>query len=667
MPRSCRASRRAGIRPASDAPVSRDLPRRRPPGRFGWGAGFGLFLGLVAQPGAAAVVDYLHVRANEGESSGGHAAIRFGESTFHFQHHRGLVRLLREDSQRFQHRYRTLQNRDIELTRVSVSEETGSLLETAFRRRHLVQERQLEILGAMEADARLFAALLARERGDTPVVNARGVGFFFPGQAAAEFPAVLVVLRERIRAAHGRGFLSARRGEVEVGLAEWIARPLDVEATPIDPEHYPAVPPSSSERYQRLLAARAALALLERPAPLHPGVRVGEAAGAPDPARSVLTLRPSERARLASMTDALLDATVRLAASPRSDWGPPLLLSMARLVALEESAREGRLVLLETFPPAAEQIEVDQRRLVWLPELLAEASVELEAARARVFDVPGWSEAEYNGLEAAATRWSELRAAAAGAGTIRIHVGAMIPEGRGPVASLPLPKRDPVPLALRLEESRQSLERYRSALAVRSGYHLLERNCVTEIFRTLELALVPAAFRSAAGPVAQAERLQRESTHRLGGYVHPTASLNFIPFVSAQHVQESYRVVQRSLLPSYRHHRLSAMARQESPLRVALRESNVLTSTLHTPSERDGFFLFFTDGGAGPRPLLGALNLAGGLARSAVGLFELPFDGGRSLRSGLVGAFWSLPELLFQNIRKGSNDYVRPEQRPPAG
>jgi hypothetical protein len=28
---------------------------------------------------------------------------------------------------------------------------------------------------------------------------------------------------------------------------------------------------------------------------------------------------------------------------------------------------------------------------------------------------------------------------------------------------------------------------------------------------------------------------------------------------------------------------------------------------------------------------------------------------------------WSLPELVFQNVRKGSNEWIRPEERPPAG
>ena len=88
----------------------------------------------------------------------------------------------------------------------------------------------------------------------------------------------------------------------------------------------------------------------------------------------------------------------------------------------------------------------------------------------------------------------------------------------------------------------------------------------------------------------------------------PVARLNFIPFVSSRRVREHYAIAQTMALPSYRHFHLARMLERESPLRVALRESNVITSTLHAPAENEGFFLFFTDGAVAPRPLLGALK-----------------------------------------------------------
>jgi hypothetical protein len=93
---------------------------------------------------------------------------------------------------------------------------------------------------------------------------------------------------------------------------------------------------------------------------------------------------------------------------------------------------------------------------------------------------------------------------------------------------------------------------------------------------------------------------------------------------------------------------------------VFLRESNVVTSTLYRVEPRDSIFLFFTDDLVAPRPLFGAANLLTGLAASAVGLTMLPVDGGETFWAGLRGAMFSLPELVFQNIRKGSFE-------PPVG
>src|SRR5262249_39722201 len=48
---------------------------------------------------------------------------------------------------------------------------------------------------------------------------------------------------------------------------------------------------------------------------------------------------------------------------------------------------------------------------------------------------------------------------------------------------------------------------------------------------------------------------------------------------------------------------------------------------------------------------------------SAVGLVALPVDGGATLWAGLKGALFSLPELFFQNIRKGSFEHIRRNER----
>jgi hypothetical protein len=136
-------------------------------------------------------------------------------------------------------------------------------------------------------------------------------------------------------------------------------------------------------------------------------------------------------------------------------------------------------------------------------------------------------------------------------------------------------------------------------------------------------------------------------------------SLNFIPFVSASAVEDTWAVTESAELASYRAGALDALYARENRLTTYLRESNTVTSTLYRRSPDDSLFLFFTDDAVGPRPLFGAANLLVGVGASVVGLATLPIDRGDTLLAGVRGAFWSLPELVFMNVRKGSYEHER--------
>src|SRR5262245_15807417 len=91
---------------------------------------------------AARFVDYLYIEANEGGSSGGHAAIRFGDETYHFQHERGgLIHLQRDASDHFRYAYGVLENRPIHVSRVAVADAAYSALRGRFAERWLIERR----------------------------------------------------------------------------------------------------------------------------------------------------------------------------------------------------------------------------------------------------------------------------------------------------------------------------------------------------------------------------------------------------------------------------------------------------------------------------------------------------------------------------------------------
>jgi hypothetical protein len=179
-------------------------------------------------------------------------------------------------------------------------------------------------------------------------------------------------------------------------------------------------------------------------------------------------------------------------------------------------------------------------------------------------------------------------------------------------------------------------------------YGLVSRNCVTAIFET-----VNASFDGSV-------ELSRE---RLGGHVGGSYSLAFIPFVSANQVNQRYRVTRQETILSYRQQRLREMRQRENSVWVTLRESNPFTAESYQRHSDDSFFIFFSDEAPLLRPIFGAINLVAALGQTVVGIVSAPFDRGEVLIRGLRGALVSLPELAFMNIRKGSNEWIPIEYR----
>jgi hypothetical protein len=196
----------------------------------------------------------------------------------------------------------------------------------------------------------------------------------------------------------------------------------------------------------------------------------------------------------------------------------------------------------------------------------------------------------------------------------------------------PLPDADCDTLARWSSAAKDAEESLRHRLGEVYRYDVISRNCVTEIFRTIETAGL-----------------------RLGAGDTPAAGLGFVPFVSATAVNERFPVQARSTRPSYRAYWLARLRETQGRLSTAVRESNTLTATLRHPDDRDDVFLFYTDDATALRPLYGAINLGVGAGASLVGLVTLPFDRGRRLTTAVRSMVFSVPELAFVNFRKGRN------------
>ena len=623
-------------------------------------------------------IQYLQIEANEGHSSGGHTALRFDEVTFHFQHETsGLIRIKRLDSKSFDHMYAVLGNRAIRESWITVSEETFDVLLDGFNQFLIVQDEQVRILDTLQNDVRLFEFLLeqVQERSSQAQPSSlplRGVGYFLPdnpvhsGFVIAEraftdngishSTKVLSDLKARVRSTYGENFIEQRltqTGATLRGMKLAAAKP-SLRGLSIDT--YPAFTLSPSSAYDDVLLALAALQLLQVGPELMPGSYWSNAGPA-------FLLTPEERLFLRSFAVKLENDLVSLVNSSRSDWGFSFIVGMARLAAVEASLASGRMVFLDIFP-GVDRLQSPQSSSLrrYLPAMRREAEEYFLLKRKEFFAGMEMREADFAALELLGNSLMELEHA------IQFYVQPRrlpempIPSRQARSAALVRPDMSENDLTQELKSARLAEKEYAAAIANLYEYDLLRRNCVTEIFAFINMSLMRSSTANKqTGQFvvsSDAERVRNESLQRLGGYVDATKGLNFIPVLSAAEVDACYRVTATREQPSYRAAQLAEMKKHESALLVFLRESNTITSTIYNRPPNDSPFLFFTDDTVILRPVFGAFNLLVGVGESLLGLVTLPVEGTHRLYLGAQGILFSLPELVFISLRKGTMEYV---------
>jgi len=83
-----------------------------------------------------------------------------------------------------------------------------------------------------------------------------------------------------------------------------------------------------------------------------------------------------------------------------------------------------------------------------------------------------------------------------------------------------------------------------------------------------------------------------------------------------------------------------------------------LTSSVYEREPDESLFVLYADAPVALRPLFGGFNLATGVLHTVAGLVRLPFEGPTALLAGLRGVVFSVPELAFVQLRRGTRAYV---------
>lgn len=592
--------------------------------------------------------EYLHIEANSGSASGGHAAVCFDDRCFHFQQLQdGLIRLQRESAARLDHTYRALGNRPIHAYRVAASAARRASALAAFEDAYQRQESDFTPLETLQEDGRLLDHLRATSEAEQArrlsSFDVPGSGYFFADQPGSEPHSskdhtigdgyarseTIDHIAARIRARYGPHRLETDAAQLRRAIGNLLnaSGPSTTDDAIRAGERLPA--PGFAERYRDLLSALLAIEVLQTALPLAPrstitAPRAGIAAGQSD-SQAVRRFRAN-----------LEDSLVELYASRRRDWGYPMLIGLARAAAFEAAAR-GEPVLLDVFATDAMQLspaELAPHRRA-LQALLSERHADTTAAWTAFIAAP--DEMTWSRFETAANLAADLQGALDRDLPLRVHHDMPVPVKSAARRDWPRPEADPSTLQRAAGLTHERTAQRTEELAAAYGYDLVRRNCVTEILDRIDSASAAHEGVSPAPPLATA--------------------LRFIPFVSA-HVVASQPGVMQVDRPSYRQHVLAKLRSDDASALLRWRESNTLTTTIYESNAQDPLFLFFTDDTIAWRPLLGLVNLVYATAAIPPALLLAPADAGITLGRALNGVASSLPELAFINLRKGSIPFV---------
>jgi hypothetical protein len=612
-------------------------------------------LWLCSQPASARTFDFLYIDANEGSASGGHAAIKFDNEVFHFQHiESGLLRLYRDDFAAFRFTYGYQENRTISGHRIEVSEDFFRTLRDTFNRRLLIQNQHLAALQALQDDLVVTAGLQTPE--SRPTVALKALGYFLDRYRPtvsgsitnADASPQLQQLQQHIGAAYGEDFLRHKRQQTWERLQSLMPTLPANTANPIADDRFDPGALVFAQHYQNQLLNLAALDVLQ--AAIAPRQDTLLQSRLP-----ALELNAGQIATLDGFRQKLFASLIRLMRSERPDWGYPLLAGMARLHALDASIASGYLAVLDRSSKTGADKPGTKIDADALPAALQYTQRLFAAANSRLADPAPLDERGYAEIEQSVTALLQVHGLSNRGQTGKLATLTSTPSlsAKADLVNLPL---KPEALDSYLSAVGEQLGSYREQLESIYGYDLISRNCVTEIFRLIN----ETVNRQFASVSQNRNRLAEESRRLLGGYI-AGGGLNMIPFAAFDRVGREYRLHSSYRLASYRETQLSELYSAAPEWLVDLQESNVLSSAVYDWNGDDAAFLFFTQDAIWPRPLQGAMNLAVSAGQTLYGLLSWPWDAGHHLHKSLKGMAVSVPELLFFNIRKGSFPGLLPD------
>ncbi|MBE7412613.1 MAG: hypothetical protein L6Q54_10160 [Leptospiraceae bacterium] len=582
-------------------------------------------------------IEYLYIDSNTGQSSGGHTAIKVGNLVYHFQHYPDKIfRIVREKWSEFRFIYNVIDNRTIRSNQIEVSQETYNLIRDNLNKTYLIQNKHLTNYSNFFNDRILIEAFQEKDHR----IRLRGAGYFseFKKQSSD-----LNFISNLIEKKYGSQFITKKIKFVKNNIRniKIFIHPLKNEIASPKKNEYPFSEETFSEVFINNSHLLEAFLAIDERRELKP-----QSFFYADDLK--LTDKDIEKMNLYSKN--LENQIVELVNFDRKGSGYSLLVALARYLVIKKSIQENRLYFLDCFDSRHSLISRKAiRASLEIHPLQKETFSYYKVLKEKIFVKEEFDEFDYSMLEDSANRHNEMIKGVVGFEPIRTTYEKLLPykEKEIQIFSPTIYSDEEVSEFHKIAKFKE--EEYLKKIQQIYNYDLFLRNCVTEIFDTLNSYFIHG---------------EKESKFRLGGYIQGKDTLVFVPFISSFKVSKTYKIHKLEDLFSYRRLKVKQMKETENSIKVFFRESNIFTSSFYKRNPEDSFFIFFTDEEILPRPIFGVVNFFAGIAETLYGVVLLPFDRGETFVKGIKGMFFSVPEIFFINIRKGTFTYIDKSDLP---
>lgn len=563
-------------------------------------------------------IEFIYVDSNTGQSSGGHTGLKIGQYIYHFQYFDDKIfHLIRENWNEFKYIYNSVDNRNIIKREFILTPENYEKIRSYWNEFYLIQQKQLEILNYLKKDILFLESLKSNSS-----INISGLGYF---------NLIHNPKNKIINLSPNESLLiNSQLTRIDSSISDLTYKEMKkIKLSKID---YIFSDDTFSQNIEDLFQSKLALICILNKCEIDESSFLN--------LDSILS--GYDKIKLLTKWKKILPtlhkSIISQIKNAKEKSNKNLLISVLRFYYIQKSIESNTIYIPDCYNYNSNFIENNNKEDIILNEYKKSITILFNKGIENYLKNEIYSEEDFTYLEDSSNRMLEIFSLQDKKITIRINYNILYPSKEKKILI-----EENLKVLINLNDSIKTAklmhEDYYNNMKTLYPFDLIRENCTTEIFTTLNRLTNNNSI---------------ESIDLLGGYINSKDNFTFIPFIADFKVGTNYRTKTKQEIYSYRLRSKEQMKSNNFPFWITIKESNTISSNIYKFNSNDSFFIFFTDDTIILRPIFGSVNLLGGIGQFTLGIFTLPFDNGNNLKKGMEGSLFSLPELFFFNIRKGS-------------